>query len=154
MKGHPLLGGLPSSPSGTGAPNVPPNMANLVFHPQHLLATGKQIIIPKLLLSFLFFSLFPFLTLFFFLLYILLCCHFSVNRYLPAIFLNAPSQLYKRVCPSVHYAFSRTRARRILCRVSGLVSSCSEHFFPALLPFPVFIQDLLVFSHRTLRQHS
>lgn len=40
MKGHPLLGGLPSSTSGPVGPNVPPNMANLVFHPQHLLATG------------------------------------------------------------------------------------------------------------------
>ena len=52
---------------------------------------------------------------------------FSLSR-----FLDAPSHLYKRVCPSVRRSvgpsvrlsvpcYFQTRTRRILCRVSGLV---------------------------------
>ena len=47
--------------------------------------------------------------------------------------LDAPSHLYKRVCPSVRPSvgpsvprYFQTRTRRILCRVSGLVFSAAR----------------------------
>ena len=50
---------------------------------------------------------------------------FPVSRILNELtFLNAPSHLYKRVCPFVRPSvpsYFQTRTRRILCRVFGLV---------------------------------
>ena len=59
----------------------------------------------------------------------------------PALFLDAPSHLYMRSCPSVRRSVRRsvcpmlfskvksTHTRRILCRVSGLVSLNALHRF-------------------------
>ena len=69
-------------------------------------------------------------------------------------FLDAVSHLYKRVCPSVRPSvgpsvrrsvprYFQTRTRRILCRVSGLVtliakSGCKGAFLPVCLDVMLF----------------
>ena len=65
------------------------------------------------------------------------CCYCRCFFYL--MFLDAPSHLYKRLCPSVRPSVGPSvpsyfpmRTRRILCRVSGLVIVFTV-FFPSFL---------------------
>jgi len=66
--------------------------------------------------------------------------------------LDAPSHLCKRVCPfvcpSVHNAFSQTTARRILCRVFGLVFTFSIIFFVTNFSLHLILCTMMVNLHQ------